>query len=316
MPRPGFYNDNEHRAYPFVFNSKQASFLPDSLVVDLNVIMGLDSEFDARLHTVWLHAVSKNGNNLLIELRSNAPGANEPLIFTRDLSVNDDWVTEYAASNPYIKDENSCAEEPAWAAYLTTGPLKDTNELIQNGETISPGTNFSVEPSQIQSLVRSYLRGVSVGNLSRPVALSACETEPAEERHVILNKTCLKGDIRFNEGYNALIRQRNASNEILITAGRGLGNQDTKELCEHNGELPFYAGEEKPILFEATTDQPAVYSTFFSGGPACDELITGINGAPGPHINFVAGTGINIVADPATHTITIELSATTLAGNC
>lgn len=316
MPRPGFYNDNEHRAYPFIFDKDQAATLPDSLVVDLNIIMGLDSEFDAGTHDVWVHSVTRAGDTLTIEIQTDAPGGNEPLVFTRDITAEDEWVTEYVESGPYIKDENSCAEEPAWSAFLTTGPLTDIAAQLPTDGTINPGRLFTAEPAQIQSLVRSYLRSISVGNLSRPPARSACETTPEEERKVILNKTCLKGDIRFEEGYNALIRQRDSANEILITAGRGLGDQTTQELCENHGEVPFYAGEEKPILFEATTNSPAVYSKFFSGGPACDELINSINGAPGPHISFVAGTGINILSDPATHTITIELSPTTLAGNC
>lgn len=315
MPRPGFYNDNEHRAYPFIFDKDQGLFLPDSLVVDLNIIMGLDSEFDPAAHIVWLHEVKRSGDTLTIELRSNAPGAAEPLVFTRPLNAAE-WATEYYESGPYVKDANSCAEEPAWAAYLTTGPLDDISNRLPADGVINPGRIFKVEPGQIQSLVRSYLRSISVGNLSRPEARSACETTIAEERKVILNETCLKGDIRFEEGYNALIRQRDANNEILITAGRGNGDQNTTELCEHHGELPFYTDEPKPILFEATTNTPAITSQFFSGGPACDELINSINGAPGPNVNFVGGTGINILADPDTHTITIELSPTTLAGNC
>ena len=74
MPRPGFYNDNEHRAYPFIFNKDQAAALPDSLVVDLNVIMGLDSEFEPGAHDVWLDRVTRAGDTLTLELRTDAPG--------------------------------------------------------------------------------------------------------------------------------------------------------------------------------------------------------------------------------------------------
>lgn len=316
MPRPGFYNDNEHRAYPFILHADQDDFLPDSLVVDINVIMGLDSEFDPTAHTVWLSEVSRAGNTLTLTLQTNAPGAAEPLMFHRDLTAGQEWETEFVESGPYVKDANSCATEPAWSAFLTTGPLDEISAALPSAGTINPGLIFTVEPAQIQSLVRSYLRGISIGNLSRPAARSACEDNPAEERKVILNKTCLKGDIRFKEGYNAIIRQRDAISELYITAGRGAGDQNTKELCDNYGELPLYEGEQKPILFEATTENPAVYSQFFSGGPACNELVASINGVLGPNVNFVAGTGINILADPGTHTITIEISPTTLAGNC
>lgn len=313
MPRPGFYNDNEYRAYPFIFTTdmfddEQNKLIPDSAVVDAGIIMGLDSEFDGQIHTVWLHEIRRVGDSFEFELHTNAPGAAElPLVFTREATAGE-WQNEYVESEPYIKDSNSCAEEPAWSGFIVTGPLTDLAAALSAEEAVTlPANAYTLEPARIQSLVRHYLRSISLGNLSRPQARLACESPvPEEERKVIVNSRCIAGDIRFKEGYNCQITQREQLNELTITAGKNLGTPVTDgELCANKGEVPFYEGE-----------QPPEGSQFFSGGPACNELISSINGVGGPDVNIVGGTGINIIANQETNTITIELSATNNTNNC
>lgn len=305
MPRPGFYNDNEYRAYPFIFKAR-ANNLPDSAIVDCGIIMGLDSEFDPELHSVWLKEIRRLNNEFIFEFSTNAPGAAEkPLIFTRPHNA-DEWLTEDAESAPYVKDDNSCAIEPAWSGFLVTGPLKDLAAALPQNGTITLGVNYTLEPARIQSLVRSYLRSICLGNLSRPVAKSKCDTSPEPPRHVVVNKRCINGDIRFKEGYNAQIRQRILTNEISISAGKGFGAQYDAALCENKGEVPFY-----------TDEQPPEGSQFLSGGPACDELISSVNGVVGPDVAIVGGTGVNVSVDENNpNTIIVTLSPTAIAGNC
>jgi hypothetical protein len=125
-------------------------------------------------------------------------------------------------------------------------------------------------------------------------------------RPVIINSRCINGNIRFREGYNALIRQRDSTNEISIGAARESGQRPDGSLCENGSEVPFYAGE-----------QPPAGSQFFSGGPACDELISSINGVQGPDITIVGGTGVEVMVDPDNpNTLRISLSNTNIAGNC
>lgn len=306
MPRPGFYNDNEYRAYPFIFKVGQADLLPNSAVVDCGIIMGLDSEFDASQHTVWLAKVSRANDAFAFELRTNAPGAqNLPLVFTRDANASE-WQSEYAESAPYIRDVNSCAVEPAWSGFLVTGPLVALNNLLPNDAEINLVQNFVLEPGRIQSLIKSYLRSITTANMARPEAKSSCDPVNELTRPVVINSRCVTGNIRFKEGYNAIVNQRNASNEISIGAGRGAGEQVGGELCEHGGELPFYEGE-----------QPPAGSQFFSGGPACNELVSSINGVQGPDVTIAGGTGVNVKVDTENpNTIKISLSDVTIAGNC
>jgi hypothetical protein len=304
MPRPGFYNDNEYRAYPFIF-VPNVDLIPNSAIVDCGIIMGLDSEFEAGTHSVWLKTVRRLNNIFEFEFDTDAPGAaNKPLIFRREATAAE-WLTEEAEAEPYLKDVNSCAVEPVWSGFLVTGPLKDLDTALPTNGAIELNTQYTIEPARIQSLVRTYLRAISLGNLSRPTAQSDCDTPADSARHIVINKRCITGDIRFKEGYNAQIRQRRQANEIAISAGRNLGAQYDAAICETYGEVPFYPGE-----------QPPDGSKFFSGGPACDELVSTINGVLGPDISIVGGTGVEVTPDPDNNAIKIKLSPNNIAGNC
>lgn len=310
MPRPGFYNDNEYRAYPFIFNP-DASLLPYSAIVDCGIIMGLDSEFDGELHNVWLQKIQRTGDVFEFEFRTNAPGAvGLPLVFTRNAAATE-WLSETAESEPYIANQNSCAVEPAWSGFLVTGPLVDLDAALPENGTITLGENYVLETARIQSLVKTYLRSISLGNLSRPLAVSVCDTQPSITREVIINKKCVTGNIRFKEGYNTQIRQRQAASEIVISAGKNLGQQYDAAICETYGEIPFYENELPPFIGD--TD---VRSKFLSGGPACNELVSSINGIEGPNVNIVGGTGIEIIPDLENNSLTINLSKKSIAGNC
>jgi hypothetical protein len=306
MPRPGFYNDNEYRAYPFVFVAGQADLLPNSAIVDCGVIMGLDSEFNPEIHAVRLSALRRIGNVFKLELRTDAPGAaNLPLVFTRNVSAAE-WQTEYVESAPYVKDANSCATEPAWSGFLVTGPLTDLQAAMPTSGEVLFDEEFLLEPGRVQSLVKSYLRSITAANLSRPEAKSSCVQTQNTVRTVITNFKCIDGNIRFREGYNAIISQRTSNNEISIGAGKGYGQKQDSDLCAYGGEVPFYTGE-----------SPPEGSMFLSGGPACDELVSSINGVQGPDVTIAGGTGVEVAVDAENpNTIKISLSTNNIAGNC
>lgn len=304
MPRPGFYNDNEYRWYPFIYQKAPPPVsVPLSTIVDCGIIMGLDSQFDESQHTVWLASVSRTGDTIEFTLTTNAPGVTGPLVFTRDVDATE-WQTEHVESSP---GGEVCSLEPAWEGFLVTGPLQELVENLEDGVTREFSSSYYVvEPGRIQSLVKSYLRSITVGNMARPEARSSCDETNTVVRPVIINSRCINGNIRFKEGYNALIRQRDSINEISIGAARGSGQRPDGSLCENGSEIPFYAGE-----------QPPPGSQFFSGGPACDELISSINGVQGPDITIVGGTGVEVRIDPDNpNTLRISLSNTNIAGNC
>jgi hypothetical protein len=324
MPRPGFYNDNEYRAYPFVDRTVEAvptaadlpaagntdveyvardtgaryrwtgasyepadgrALLPTNVILDAGFIMGLDAQYNDLTHTIWLAEINKTGSLFEIVFRTNA--SPEALTFTRHDDT--EWALEYSdAAQDFA---NPCADEPIWSGFLVTGPLAQFTAAFEtaavNGVWTFARNEYRIEPGRIQNLNKAYLRSISVGNYDR-MRVPPCDVVGTNDnRPIILNAACLKGDIRFKEGYNCLITQTDRANEITVTAakGAGAGEGDT-ELCVNSGEIPLNDAEQKP------ND-----SKFYSGGPACNELISTINGIGGPNVNLIGGAGINVVVD-------------------
>lgn len=319
MPRAGFYNDNEYRQYPFVFAAPDS--LPTDLIVDCGFIMGLDSGFDESAHFVYLHQIRKTSTQIECEFRTNAPNAaGSSIVFRRDFDA-EEWSTEFVAA---AVADTDCAAEPLWEGFMVSGVMATTvNLLPANGSitfvTTSPlVANRVVEPARVQSLVKTYLRSVSLGNYPRVIAPACVDGESgvaAPSEVVIVNATCLKGNIRFKPGFNCAIRQSNAANRIIITAQKGANTADdpTGELCQYGSEIKLYADEQPPIINVAT----GARSKFLSGGPACDEVITGINGLGAPDVKIVGGAGIQVVVDPdSDHTIKLKIATNLLTENC
>jgi hypothetical protein len=307
MSRPGFYNDNEYRAYPFTHQTAYTGpALPDATIVDCGIIMGLASSFDASTHSVWLAAITRGGGNVTFSFATNANAIALNFVCPE---TADEWTTIHAESASTDTGLYACDPEPAWEGYLVVGALTALLAQIANNTTVTYSTGARLlEPGRIQSLVRSYVHSLNVGNFSRVMALppSECQEVPTStERSVVINRQCMQGDIRFDEGYNVKIKQVARSNELLFSAELGAGKTDTSELCAHGSELELYE------------DEPADAETgFFSGGPACNQTISTINGVSGSNIQFVGGTGVQVTADQATNTIDIKLANTNVIGNC
>lgn len=297
MPRPGFFNDNEHRAYPFIQND-DAGGLPAAAVVDAGFIMGLDCGFDAATHTVWLQSVEKTDGVVAFVFRTDAHPY--PLVFEVP-ETTEEWSTIYAESSVAAVP---CAEEPVWSGFLSVGVLQDIANV-----TVFTQNDYVVEPARIQNLAKAYVRSINVGNYSR-VVVPPCSNENAgavidlDARTVIPNATCLKNHIRFEEGYNCRITQIDRSNTIDFTAERGAGKKEDSELCENGSEVPLVAGENKPAD-----------SVFFSGGPACRDLIFTINGVGGRNVNFIGGKNIAIASGDSAHTVKVTLNDN-IQGGC
>lgn len=319
MPRAGFYNDNEYRQYPFVFAKPDS--LPTDLIVDCGFIMGLDSGFDAAEHFVYLHQIRKTSTQIECEFRTTAPNAaNSAIVFKRDFDA-EEWSTEFAAA---AVADKPCAAEPLWEGFMVSGVMATTVNLLPvNGSidfvTTAPfAANRAVEPARVQSLVKTYLRSVSLGNYPRVIAPACVDGEPgvvAPSAEIIVNATCLKGNIRFKPGFNCAIRQSDPANRITIAAQKGAntGDDPAGELCQYGSEIKLYASEQPPIINVATNAR----SKFLSGGPACDEVITGINGLGAPDVKIVGGAGIQVVVDPDNdHTIKLKIATNLLTENC
>ena len=101
MPRAGFHNDNEYRAYPFVFNANVSAKFPNSAIVDCGFVMGIDSEFVAADHSIYLYSVTRTLTEFKFEFKTTAPGAeNYPITFICPITAEEfSTIDENSAIN-------------------------------------------------------------------------------------------------------------------------------------------------------------------------------------------------------------------------
>lgn len=314
MAKPGFWNDNRFRAYPFLRGEIGASGtgdvdnMPWDVIVDAGFTMGLDSGYVEGEHSVWLSEISRSGTTLTFEFQSDAPGlAGSPLVFTRD-TADDEYTLEYVDQLEEAYSESSsfsysgqdvCDTQPLWSGFLVTGRFDDF--AIGDGETWT-GSTATVEPATVVSLVNSFVDAVNVGNADRTRvdAADGCpEIEwayPVGEDVVHIQQTCLTGDIRFKAGYNSEIEQIDNQNQLIFGADVGAGEG---EPCD---EIPIFPGETPPDG-----------STLYEGGPRCNEVLRSINGMGGQLLRLLSGTGLDITEVPAENKLIMNFDMRGLA---
>jgi hypothetical protein len=293
MALPGFYNENEGRAYPLVpFSSVTLGpddpsppvriSLPLDTLIDFGCLVGLDAEFDDARHVIYLHEVRRTGSQFAFDFRSNAPGLLDyALIFTRDVA-DGEYATGYAEATPLTGPTD--AQGPLWEGFLVTGTMDSLDVVLPWDGALTASTGAQVEPALVQNLGLSYLRTINLANQDRTHALPppGCPGDTTTDDYAyIVNATGLAGDLRFKEGYNLSIRQTARTNSLAFSAiqGAGAGAQ-----C---GEVPLYAGE-----------QPPAGSTLLTGGPSCDEVVTSVNGLTASTIQLVPDLGTQIIPSP------------------
>lgn len=303
MGRPGWLNDNEYRAYPFIPQDSidinlSGEVLPPELIVDCSIIMGIEAAFDDEADYVYLHQVRRTTTTIEIELRTTAAGASAyPLIFTRDFAA-EEWTSEdvdAGVTGNSNSDAYDCGETPRWEGFLTTGLLAEIMTQLAEGESVTyTAGEWQVEPARVQNLKKGFLQSVGLANYDRTRwhPDPDCTEDPAGERQVIVREPCLVGDLRLKEGYNCSIRQEDFTNTIIISASLGDG---AGLACE---EVPLYDGE-----------VPPEGATVLDGAATCTEVLKSISGVGGRVIRLFGGQGIQVTADDAQpNTVIVNVS--------
>jgi hypothetical protein len=307
MARPGFLNDNEARAYPLVpvvpdmYIGGAPIFpvrLPHSALVDFGCVVGIDAEFDDRVHSVYLYSVSRAGAIFRFEFRSDAPGlAGYTLRFERT-RVDPEFACEEAEAVTIAGSSGPTGpcparDDPLWEGFLVTGMLDDLAAFFgpTDGGIIAGNDRPRVEPALIQNLARGYVRTLNLANEDRTRAAAPpdCPADSSEslgdpvafdhQYRTIVNAECLLGPQVLREGYSCVIRQNPRDNSLTIAAALAAG---AGQPC---AEVPL-----------ADRERPPRDSKLLTGGPACDELVTGINGLTGGVLRLVPLQGVRIVA--------------------
>ncbi len=318
MSQNGFYNSNEYRAYPFITPALRPDAgslsapgsLPSALIVDCGFLCSMPSrnflpDDPDVVYSVYLKSISRSGNTLTFEFRGDSPGLDDyPLFFTRQIDDPEFLTSQNETNSPESSassDSIDCPDPTVWEGFLVTGDLSQHG--LTDGEHRSfAETDWQVEPSLVQNL--SYLNSVSLANYDRArwLADEDCDSEaslPAGDPVIYPGVACLNDDLRLKEGWNIAIRQDDNAGRIVISAAKGAG---AGQGCD---PTVIYPGETPPDG-----------SKVLGGGPACDELITTINGVGGRSVSLRAGTGFTITADPANNALTIAADMKQFAGAC
>jgi hypothetical protein len=313
MANPGFFNANQHRDYPFAPRvsplleegwsssaSESATELPQECIVDFGAILRPSAEFETASDFVYLRSVARSGTVLTITLAaSNLPTA-YGITFDIDTATVPEFYTQWQDSDILATDSvlAECDDSPVWSAYLVTGDLSPWLDQLADGDTLIFVTGlWQIMQARLQNLAGTQVQSVTIANIPRAVAAAAgdCGTgsaAAADPQVARLVYNCMVGDIKLHEGFNCGMRYDLRDNAIVISASPGAG---AGAVCE---DFPSYPEEEKPAG-----------SPYYSGGPACRDIVKYINGASAADFKITAGAGFTITADADnSNTLIIERS--------
>ena len=288
MARPGWYNDNAHRSYPFL-DADLGMPLPEAAIVDFGCIMGLDANYDDSDDAVYLARVYRGSDHFRFEFRTTAPRLTGKSLTFQVPDDSPEYATFTATEdvNPGSSGSSiassECGDDPAWEGFLVIGDLQSLKDVLAEGESLDDISGATkIEPALIQNLARTFVRSVHLANADRirsepPEGCPNPDGVRSNTDRIFVNVRCLTGNLKFKEGYNCTIRQNDAENAIVIGAAVGAG---AGQACD---EVPIYPNE-----------QPPNGSSLLSGGPSCNEILKSINGVGGKIIRFNPGTGVRI----------------------
>lgn len=316
MPKTGFFNDNEYRAYPFVYKqetrSRQQQFggpaaydkikqAIHGAIVDAGFIFDIDCVGTPQQELlglrVWLESIAASTSTNGFTATFATTAAAVKLVFTVE-EIPNDWVTIKTVAEVEPSSSFACAAEtPRWRGYIVAAannalreafataelPLNNAGRRVFTANAAADPFEFEIEQSRLQNKAKSYLRSITVANFARVQVPPCGQTENTQNRTVVVNTPCIRGPITFEEGYNCQITQINRDSAFTIAARKDAGAQKDAEYCANKGEIPLFSNEEKPEG-----------SKFYSGGPACNELLYTINGVGGRNIALIPGNGITI----------------------
>lgn len=311
--------------------------LPPEAIVDFGCVVGpgvletydpIVATADRAQRTMYLQALSRSGDTLRFHFMlvpSSSPGYVG--LTTLDLELRFELpadAPEFAFAETRarlrldVDDPDPLTRPPvrpgredwlAFEGYLVAGRLDTLAAQLADGQTVygygPRGLPPRVEPGCVRDLGRQFFLGFLTANYPRTLATPAdgysesseSSDSPAGERVAVVNARIgfavgeaepdgspgagLPFPIPVAAGYGISVRQSTSQNRLTLTAtpagGAGFPCAD----------VPFYEGE-----------QPPEGSVLLSGGPACNEVLHGVNGASAELIRWSGGPGVRIEVDP------------------
>jgi len=309
LPKPGFFNDNANRAYPFlegtagVATPEQGPLilqqLPNGWIVDCGFTVSPDYGGTVSALQIKLVCVRRQSGKIYFEF---ATVSGETVIFSRTVGETE-YLTEYQDSNPTSQSEYVVGRchELFVTGYLITGALDDVDKYLAEGASIlaEGGECPTVDPTLVQLQGNAMVLGFRVGNDDRTRYEAPTECDPVEwpygvdEGVLHMQPDCLAGPVRLKPGFNCQIRQSVADNSLTIAAVVG-------------------AGEGQPCqqIQLSEKDVPPIGSTngLREGGILCNEAIRTINGRGGPRLTIMSTQGVSVTSVSAEHRLVIDVN--------
>lgn len=224
MAELDFLNTNDNIDYPFIqgsitsFSSPPVQ-IPKLGIVDINFLMGVESQFLAGTHEMHLVSVTKTASYVAFRFESTVPVlAGTYWNFVVDLD------TEFGCS-VYISSSGSYLGDSAGVGSLVVGDLSEWRSY-DNGTYIC-ASPLPVEPALIQSAYNSFIKQIVVCNTGRPCPTHCCETSSVIDNTVYIQSYGLINNVRLKEGYNCQILVSAKSNTVEIKAVKGGGDGPT-----------------------------------------------------------------------------------------
>lgn len=300
----GWYDLNSDRSYPFLpgtvgqIGTGNVTALPEEAIVDCGLMLGPMTGFLPAEHSIWLQSVIHEPDRLMFVFDSDCPSLESREIqFLVPLPVTDRYQIIWSDMELVFEETSlsagDCVETLEWTGFLVVGDLQSLLEqLPEHSAWNGPSQTVKLEPSCVQSLFGKYVTQVHVANQDR-IRLTGWDgcrpnchvytTVP-----VPVARTCLTGEIYFDDGANATISVREAQNTLIFRAEphAGLG-------------MPCH-----PFLIYPAELSEILYAEQF---PPCYDILKRINDLPGPWIRIKGGPGVSVYDFPSEHKIVIDV---------
>ena len=153
MARPGWYNDNVNRSFPFMegtvstpISGSDSSpydivYLPDYVIVDCGFTLGGQSEYVEGTDVISLQKIERTGSLFIFTFKAS-DDATSPYWLTFSRAIDADlYELSYSDSDfPHLADSISDSvpidcQRPFWSGYLVTGDMEKLATLLADGES-------------------------------------------------------------------------------------------------------------------------------------------------------------------------------------
>lgn len=291
MPEPGWLNQNQNRAFPFV------SPLPgvaNECVLDAGFVFDNGSGFDHGLHRVYLAGVLRNSGTTRFRFACDSPLlAGSFLDVVRPDTATS--PTTYYMQSPQTTGETGCTSS-RWEGFVTLGNCLSIAGTVADGNSmVWSAADNRIEPALLRDAQGTVVTSLNLANLdrTRATAPTGCTAFAAPPTSVWIVRTCLAGSVVLGGGNNAVLSSGDSVLSVQAQPGGGDGPS-----C---GGLPLHPSETVPAG-----------RTTLDGAWRCVDVLRSVNGVEGPHIFFRGESGVEITEDPANHRIVVSGNLTGL----